>query len=130
MPLSKDDAPASAKPITKAQKEDAVEDLIDSGAGAPPAQREAAEELPEGDVVKDAIKASLLATDAQTEAKEKAKVVEDSSVGSQDTPSGYALLKTAGIADDIERGEEYARIKSAKRWGYVPATDKDLEVKK
>lgn len=119
MPLGKNDAPAKA-----------LEAAIDSGAGAPPAQRDAAEALPEGDAVKDAVKASLLATDAQTEAKEKAKVVADSSTGAGDTPSGYALTQTAGIADDVERGEEYARIKTAKRWGYVPASAADLEAKK
>lgn len=124
MPLDKNDAPS--KPVTNAQAKDAVEDLIDAGAGAPPALRDAAEELPEKDPVQKAVKAAMLADDAQTEAKEKAKVVAESP-DSPDTPSGFALQKTAGIADDVKRGEEYARIKSAKRWGYVPATDKDTK---
>ena len=115
------------KKITDAQADAAVEDAIDAGAGAPAGQREAAEELPEGDTVKDAIKASLLATDAQTEAKEKVKVVKDSSTGAQDTPSGGALVETAGIADDVERGEAYAREKASRRWGYVTP---DLQEKK
>jgi hypothetical protein len=139
MPLGKEDAPTFAKTTTptetasktfgptEAKTKGAVKDVIDAGAGAPPNERQAAEDLPEGDPVKDAIKASLLAKDAQTEAKEKVKVVDDSSTGAEDTPSGYALKKTAGIADDVKRGEEYSRIKGAKRWGYVPATDKDTK---
>jgi hypothetical protein len=141
MPLSSKDnpnrivaaAPADDKPRklqTDAQTDDAVDALIDAGAGAPEAMRDAAEDLPEGDVVKDAIKNAMLATDAQTEAKEKAKVVQDSSTGAQDTPSGFALDAVKGIADDVKRGEEYARIKSAVRHGTVPATDADLKPRK
>ena len=128
MALGKDDAPANAgsKP---ADKED-IENLYDSGAGAPPGQREAAEALPEGDAVKDAIKEGMLATDAQTEAKAKVKVVEDSSTGAEETPSGFALKEVAGIADDEKRADEYIRIKNAVRLGTVPAEEGDLKAKK
>jgi len=134
MALGKDDAPANAKAETKTlskdEAEQALEPVIDAGAGAPPGQREAAEALPEGDVVKDAIKESLLATDAQTEAKAKVKVVEDSSTGAEETPSGFALKEVAGIADDTKRADEYTRIKNAVRLGTVPATEADLKAKK
>ena len=126
MALTKNDNPEK---VTDAQAKDAVEDLIDAGAGAPPEQREAAEDLPEKDPVQKAVKAAMLAEDAQTEAKEKAKVVKESP-DAPETPSGFALLKTAGIADDVKRGEEYSRIKSAMRHGYVPASTSDLEAKK
>jgi hypothetical protein len=141
MPLSKSDNPetlkateadGSPKKVTELAEGDhsATNEAIDAGAGAPEAMRDAAEDLPEGDVVKDAIKAAMLATDAQTEAKEKAKVVNDSSTGAQDTPSGFALNAVKGIADDVKRGEEYARIKSAVRHGTVPADPDDLKARK
>lgn len=142
MPLGKADNPNSLRateadgspkkvtgpddPATK----DAVEAVIDAGAGAPEPMRAAAEDLPEGDVVKDATKAAMLATDAQTEAKQKAKAVNDSSTGAQDTPSGFALDAVKGISDDVKRGEEYARIKSAVRHGTVPADSADLKARK
>jgi hypothetical protein len=103
--------------------------VIDSAAGAPDSQREAAEDLPERNEVQKAIKAAMLADDAGTEAKEKAKVVK-LSPDSPETPSGAALLAVADIKDDVERGEEYARIKSAVRHGYVPADADDLKAKK
>ena len=141
MPLGKADNPTenrateadgSPKVVTelKAGDHSATNAAIDAGAGAPAAMREAAEDLPEGDPVKDAIKAAMLAEDAQTEAKEKAKVVDDSSTGAEDTPSGFALKAVTGISDDVKRGEEYARIKSAKRHGFVPASDADLKASK
>lgn len=147
MPLSKNDNPqkvtiapttataadGSPKEITgpdAPETKEAVEALIDAGAGAPAGMRDAAEELPEGDPVKDATKAAMLAGDAQTEAKQKAKVVNDSTTGAQDTPSGFALNAVKGIADDVKRGEEYARIKSAVRHGTVPADPDDLKAKK
>ena len=55
---------------------------------------------------------------AQAEAKDKAKLVKESVTGAQDTPSGAALVSTAGIADDAARAEAYAREKAARRWGY------------
>ncbi len=120
MPLSKSDNP-------KVDKADAaVQDVLDAGAGVPESYVEAAEALPEHDDVEKAVKAAMLAETGQEEAQEKAKVV-DASPNSIDTPSGYALTETAGISDNIERGEEYARIKSAKRWGYVPASAADLK---
>lgn len=141
MPLGKADNPenykateadGSPKKVTTLDSDDhsATNAAIDAGAGAPAAMRDAAEDLPEGDPVKDAIKAAMLADDAQTEAKEKAKVVDDSSTGAEETPSGFALKAVAGISDDVKRGEEYARIKSAVRHGMVPSTDADLKPKK
>lgn len=141
MPLGKADNPenlkateadGSPKKVTgpdDAATKDAVEEVIDAAAGAPEAQRDAAEDLPERNDVQKAIKNAMLADDAQTEAKEKAKVVK-LSPDSPETPSGAALLATAGISDDVKRGEEYARIKSAVRHGYVPATEDDLKAKK
>ncbi len=120
MPLSKSDNP-------KVDKADAaVQDVLDAGAGVPESYVEAAEALPEHDDVEKAVKAAMLAETGQEEAQEKAKVV-DASPNSIDTPSGYALKETAGISDNVKRGEEYARIKSAKRWGYVPASAADLK---
>jgi hypothetical protein len=140
MPLSKNDNPenlkateadGSPKEVTtlKAGDNSATNEVIDAGAGAPASMREAAEDLPERNDVQKAIKAAMLADDAGTEAKEKAKVVE-LSPDSPETPSGAALLATADIKDDVKRGEEYARIKSAVRHGYVPAEAEDLKAKK
>lgn len=141
MPLGKDDNPTlvratdaqgNAKKVTGPDEpatKDAVEAAIDAGAGAPAAMRDAAEDLPEDDKVEEKIKEAMLATDAQTEAKAKAAVV-DESPNADETPSGIALKATAGIADDVKRGEEYARIKSAVRHGYVPADASDLKPKK
>ena len=123
MPLGKDDNPKTA---SKAETKEALEDVIDEGAGAPDAYREAAEALPEHDDVQKAHKDAQTADDAQTEAKAKAKLV-DLSPDSADTPSGAALKATAGISDDVERGEKYAQVKSAKRWGYVHPSLKDEE---
>lgn len=121
MPLSKSDNPNS-------KSDAAVEKVLDAGAGVPESYVEAAEALPEHDDVQKATKAAMLAETGQEEAQEKAKVVE-ASPNASDTPSGYALQETAGIADNVERGNEYARIKSAKRWGYVPASASDLKSK-
>lgn len=118
MPLGKDDAPSKDKTASKAETDDAIEATIDAGAGAPAPEREAAEALPEKDDVQKAHKEAQLAEDAQTEAKAKAKLV-DLSPDAGDTPSGAALKATAGISDDVKRGEKYAEVKSAKRWGYV-----------
>lgn len=130
MPLGKDDNPSTPKKLQSDSDTDAaVNAAIDAGAGAPEGMRDAAEDLPEDDTVQSAIKEGMLATDAQTEAKAKAKVV-DESPNADETPSGIALKATAGIADDVKRGEEYARIKSAVRHGYVPADESDLKAKK
>jgi hypothetical protein len=143
MPLGKADNPTnltppkateadgSPKEVTtlKAGDHSATNEAIDAGAGAPAGMREAAEDLPEKDPVQKAIKAAMLADDAQTEAKEKAKVV-DESPDAGETPSGIALKAVTGIADDVKRGEEYARIKSAVRHGTVPADSDDLKARK
>src|SRR5688572_5226188 len=122
MPLSKSDAPANegGQPSTERESREARNEAVDAVAGAPPAMREAAEALPEKDPVQKATKEAMLADDAQAEAKAKAKVVKESPDAGE-TPSGVALSKTAGIGDDVKRGEEYSRIKGAVRHGYVPA---------
>jgi hypothetical protein len=117
------DAGAASEPPTEQEERDATNAAIDAAAGAPDAQRDAAEDLPEKDEVQKQIKKSLTADDAQTEAKAKAKVV-DESPNADETPSGGALKAVAGISDDVERGEAYEREKSARRWGYVKAEDK------
>lgn len=122
--VTADGSPKEVRPASAAD----INAVIDAGAGAPPAMRQAAEDLPEKNDLQKAIKNAMLADDAQTEAKEKAKVVE-LSPDSPETPSGGALLETADIADDVKRGEEYARIKAAIRHGYVPATAADLKKK-
>ncbi len=112
MALKKDDAPNADK------AKDAIEDVLDEGAGVPAAYEEAAEALPEKDEVQKETKAAMLADSAQEEAQHKANVVE-ASPNASDTPSGYALKEVAGISDPVEQGNEYARLKAAKRWGYV-----------
>jgi len=125
VPLGKDDAPSKDKAASKADTKEALEDVLDEGAGAPPAYEEAAEALPEKDEVQKEVKAAMLAETGQEEAQHKANVV-DASPDAADTPSGAALKATADIEDNVERGEEYARVKSAKRWGYVhPSLEKD-----
>lgn len=109
MPLSKSDNPKADK---------ALQDITDEGAGAPDAMIPMAEELPEKDDVQKATKAAMLAETGQEEAQEKLKAVK-ASPDAIDTPSGYAMSKVASISNNKERGEQYAREKSAKRWGYV-----------
>lgn len=128
MPLSKKDNPenqvigAAADPSTPEENREATNAAIDAAAGAPAAQADAAEALPEKDEVQKQIKRGLTADDAQTEARAKAKVV-DESPNAAETPSGGALKAVAGIKDDVERGEAYAREKQARRWVTVPAED-------
>jgi len=124
MALTKKDAPSTT--ATDKQTDAAIDDVLDEGAGVPAAYEEAAEALPEKDEVQKEVKAAMLAETGQEEAEHKAAVV-DASPNAADTPSGFALKETAGISDNVERGEEYARIKSAKRWGYVPASSADLK---
>ncbi len=114
MPLGRKDNPQNDNAATN--------EAIDASAGVPEGLRDAAEDLPENDPVETATKEGMLATDAQTEAKAKLTAAEESP-DALDTPSGYALSKTAGIADDVKRGEAYTREKQAKRWGTVPAED-------
>lgn len=80
--------------------------------------RTLAEDLPEKDEVQKATKAAMLADTPGQEAKEKVKAVK-ASPDAEDTPSGHAMAKVAGITDNVERGEAYAREKAARRWGYV-----------
>jgi hypothetical protein len=110
MPLSKSDAPANkagASPEDSAPAE---------------AIKQLAEKLPEKDEVQKAVKAGMLADDPKKEVAEKVKVVK-ASPDAEETPSGHALIKVAGISDDQKRGEEYTKHKTAKRWGYVPAEE-------
>lgn len=108
MALSKKDNPDNG----------ALQEVTDAGAGAPPSQEAAAEALPENDEVQKATKEAMLADTGTEEAQAKVKAV-DASPNAAETPSGAALKETAGIADNKERGEEYARVKAAHRWGYV-----------
>lgn len=118
-----DEAVVVVEPVETSEK-DAHAALADLGPEMPPALRELAKDLPERDEVQRAYKAQMLADDMQDAAKEKVKVVK-ASPDAIDTPSGYALTKAAGIAHDADRGEAYARHKSAKRWGYVPVDDEE-----
>jgi hypothetical protein len=123
MPLSKKDAPANAKAgklTTDAQADEAIEDVLDAGAGVPPSMEDAAEDLPEKDEVQKAYKEGMLADTADEEVKAKVKAV-DASPDAAETPSGGALKAVEGISDPVEQGEAYAREKSARRFGYVPA---------
>ena len=118
MPLGKKDNPAKITGPDDAATEEAVQDVLDEGAGAPVGYEEAAEALPEKDEVQEATKDGMLADTGQEEAEAKLRAVE-ASPDALDTPSGHALKETAHIADNVERGEAYARAKSQKRWGYV-----------
>lgn len=101
---------------------DAHAATADLGPEMPAAMRALAEDLPEKDEVQKAYKRQMLAMDQQAADREKVKIV-NASPDAGDTPSGYALKKVVGIAHDGDRGEAYAREKSAKRWGYVPADE-------
>jgi hypothetical protein len=85
----------------------------------PPELRALAEDLPEKDPVQKAHKKALTAEDPAVEAKAKAEVSKESP-NSSETPSGHALEKVAGISNDTERGEKYAREKAAVRHGWTP----------
>lgn len=82
-----------------------------------------AEKLPEKDPVQEAYKEQMLADEQSDEAAAKVTIVEESPDAAE-TPSGAALLKTAHIADDTERGEAYAREKAAVRHGYARPEDR------
>lgn len=99
--------------------------LIDKALDAPntpTSMRTLAEDLPEKDEVQKAVKAAMLADNPHDEVKEKVKVVK-ASPDAEDTPSGYALTKVAGVTSHTERAEKYARYKSAKRWGTITVED-------
>lgn len=112
MPLGKDDTPGTTR-----------KGAADLGVPTPEPLRELAKDLPEKDEVQKATKAAMLADTTQAEVKEKVKAVK-ASPNAEETPSGAAMIKVAGISDDTKRGEEYAREKTAKRWGYAPVEDK------
>jgi hypothetical protein len=94
----------------------------DLGVSTPQAMHVLAENLPEKDPVQKAHKEALLADSPQAEAKAQVKIV-DESPNADATPSGAALKKVAGVSNDTERGERYAREKTAVRWGYVPVDE-------
>ena len=115
---------AEAGGIVESTDEESHAALANLGPEMPAPMRELAKKLPEKDEVQVAYKEQMLAMDMQDAAKEKVKIV-DASPDAADTPSGHALKKVSGIAHDADRGEAYARHKTAKRWGYVPA-DEDV----
>jgi hypothetical protein len=102
-----------------ATDEEVHESLADLGPESPASMRELAEDLPEKDEVQVATKEQILALDMQEAAQKKVEVVE-ASPNAADTPSGHALIETADIAHDGDRGEAYARAKAEKRWGWSP----------
>lgn len=140
MPLGKADNPKSTKAAAAAadttpdtyldaddpKTKEAVDDLLDEGAGAPDSWDKDVEALPEKDDVQKATKEAMQADTGQEEAQAKADAVAGSP-DAPDTPSGGALEATKGIADNVERGEAYAREKAMRRWGYVTP---DLQEKK
>jgi hypothetical protein len=85
----------------------------------PEPMRVLADDLPENDAVQEAHKEIISQEEPHKADQAKAKLV-DESPRSYATPSGYAAQKVAGIANDTERGEEYAKHKSAVRWGSLP----------
>lgn len=108
--------PAAAEADTDIKTDDASANLP---ASTPAEMRARAEDLPEKDAVQKAYKQAMTTTDHQTEAKAKAKIVDESPNADQ-TPSGVALKKVAGITNDTERGEAYARERAAVRHGWTP----------
>jgi len=109
--------------VANTKAKEAVGDVLDDNAGAPPDMRDAAEALPEKDEVQKATKDAMLADSVSEEVKAKVKVV-DASPDAAETPSGGALKAVAGISDPIEQGEAYAREKQARRFGTQPADEK------
>jgi hypothetical protein len=112
-----------AKQQSDAQVEKAKENLLDAGAGSPPTMEAAAEALPEKDEVQKAHKDAMTADSTDEEVKAKVRVVK-ASPDAAETPSGGALIAVQGISDPVEQGEAYAREKSARRFGSVPADSK------
>jgi hypothetical protein len=99
--------------------------IISDALDVPPnsdATRALAEDLPEKDEVQKATKAAMLADSPKQEVAEKVKVVK-ASPDSEDTPSGHAMIKVAGVSNNIERGEKYLREKNARRWNTYPADE-------
>jgi hypothetical protein len=108
-------ADETAGPVSE---EEAHASLADLGPESPSSLRDLAEDLPEKDEVQEAYKDQMLADDMQVAAEAKVRAVE-ASPNAAETPSGGALIATAHIAHDGDRGEAYAREKSARRWGYI-----------
>jgi hypothetical protein len=107
------------QPDNKPAEEKSNVKTANLGVPTPRSLRILAEDLPEKDDVQKAYKDAMLADTAQAEAKAKVAAV-DASPNADETPSGAALKKVAGISNDTERGEKYLLEKTAKRWGYVP----------
>lgn len=107
---------ADEKKNTESKADAAKEKVLDAGAGAPNAMRDAAESLPEKDNVQKAYKKQLLAEDTAAETAAKVEIVK-ASPDADETPSGAALLAVAGESDPIKQGEEYQRRKAAVRRG-------------
>ena len=127
MALKKSDAPANTSDTYYAPDDpktaEAVNTVIDENAGAPESWDKEVEALPEKDDVQKATKEAMQAESGQEEASAKADAA-NASPDAPDTPSGGALEATKGISDNAERGEEYAREKAMRRWGYIT---KDLQ---
>ena len=102
-----------------AAKTDDSGKLESVGVPTPRSLRTLAEDLPEKDTVQKAYKDAMLADTAQQETQAKVKAV-DASPNADETPSGMALKKVAGVSNDTERGEKYLREKTAARWGSGP----------
>lgn len=118
-------AAAAARPNDDATEEGRTpssSQIASVGVPTPGPLRRLAEDLPEKDKVQKAYKDAMLADTAQHEAQAKARVV-DASPNADETPSGYALKKVTGVSNDTDRGEQYLRHKTARRWGYVPVDE-------
>ena len=116
MPVNQPDKPAADdRPVV----ESTDTKTANLGVPGPRSMRVLAEDLPTKDKVQKAYKDAMTADSAQAETKAKVVAVEESP-DADDTPSGHALKKVAGVGNDTERGEKYLREKTAKRWGYVP----------
>lgn len=108
--------PDSTSPVAASSD---TENSADVGRPYPDPVRDLAADHPEGDPVLKAYKDGFLADSTQQEARAKARVVDESPRAHQ-TPSGTAVKQVAGIGNDAERGEAYARERGKVRWGYQP----------
>lgn len=111
--------PAGFEAEVKTKTDDLSADLSPANSDE---MRRLAEDLPERNAVEKAYKAALTTESPQKEAKAYLKVAEES-VDALDTPSGHGLKESVGESNDTKRGEKYARAKTARRWGYVPADE-------
>jgi len=116
---AKDPAETTGVSLQNVQPDVKTDDKTASlGPSTPRELRRLAEDLPDKDPVQKAMKDAMTAEDQQKEAQAKAKAAEESP-NALDTPSGGALKKVAGVSNDTERGERYARERAARRWGYA-----------